>query len=236
MFAKTMSADLNTKSLTAAVAESLAWLSDVGFRYSKSKKDFGRRNDNGFSYIAVNVVTHNRIDYDLAFYLGVQITEVEAWLLKLTGDTRPLSRHDLTIWNYTVNIGPSSPHWRFPIRGIWSVSKLEGFNSISKEVNRFIRELAIPFVDEQRDPLVLRRTLIETPGHATNIWPYQQILAIDCLYGSPEQLQADFALLDRRYESYSPGPRQEFDKFVATVKKATNGEQAAAPNAAPPHR
>ena len=70
-----------------------------------------------------------------------------------------------------------------------------------------------------RDPLAIRRTLIETPGHATNIWPYRTLLAIDCLYGSPERTAIDISLLEQRYAGYAPHPRKEFDDFVASVRK-----------------
>src|SRR5678815_3961879 len=100
-----MTATLTTESLSAAAAESLSWLSDHGFRYFKSYGHFRRKNKNGFSYVTINSVTHNRIAYHLAFYLGVQVTEVEAWILRLMGESRQVSHHDRTIWNYTVNIG-----------------------------------------------------------------------------------------------------------------------------------
>jgi hypothetical protein len=152
------------------------------------------------------------------------------------GDTRKVSHHDQTIWNYTVNIGPTSPHWQFPIRGTWTLGTLEEFDGVSMEISRFVQELALPFLDEHQDPLALRRTLVETPGHATNIWPYRQILAIDRLYGSLAQTESDIALLDRRYARYAQKPRQEFDEFVSAIRKTTNVEPAAAPNSRPPSR
>jgi hypothetical protein len=223
---------MTTESLSAAATASLSWLTEHGFRYFKSYDHFRRKNNNGFSYITINSVTHNRIAYQLAFYLGVQITEVESWVLKLMGETRKVSHSDRTIWNYTVNIGPTSPHWQFPIRGTWTLEALEEFHGVSPEISEFVRKLALPFVDEHQDPLALRRTLVETPGHATNIWPYRQILAIDSLYGPPEQTQADINLLVRRYERYAPGPRKEFDRFVSAIR-TNNDEPGTAPNGGP---
>ena len=215
-----MTTALTTESLSTATAESLGWLSDYGFRYFRSYGHFRRKNKNGFSYITINSVSHNRAAYHLAFYLGVQITEVESWLLNLLGDARAVNHHDRTIWNYTVNIGPTSPHWRHPIRGTWTLTTLEEFEQLSAEISKFVRDLALPFVDEHQDPAALRRTLIETPGRATNIWPYRPILAIDCLYGSAMQTEADIALLDKRYERYAAWPRQEFEQFVSIVRRA----------------
>ncbi len=106
-----------------------------------------------------------------------------------------------------------------PIQGTWSVTTMEEFRELGAEVSGFVRDLAVPFVDEHRDPLAIRRTLIETPGHATNIWPYRPLLAIDCLYGSPEQTASDVSLLEQRYAHFAPHPRKEFDDFVAAVRK-----------------
>jgi hypothetical protein len=217
-----MTTTLTTKNLSTATAESLTWLTEQGFRYFKSFDHFRRKNENGFSYISINSVTHDRVNYHLAFYIGVQITEVENWIHNLMGETRETNHYDRTIWNYTVNIGPTSPHWQYPTRGTWTLHTLDDFGDISSEVSRFVKELAIPFVDQHQDALAIRRTLIENPGHATNIWPYRQILAIDSIYASPEQIQSDFALLDKRYEQYAPQPRQEFDKFVLAVQSAKN--------------
>ena len=229
-----MTATLSTETLSAAAADSLSWLSDHGFRYFKSHGHFRRKNRNGFSYIHINSVTHNRAAYHLAFYLGVQITEVESWVLRLMGDTRKVSHCDRTIWNYTANIGPASHHWQFPIPGTWTLDTLQEFPGLASEISDFVRDVALPFVEEHQEPLAVRRTMLETPGHATNIWPYRPILAIDCLYSLPEQTEADIALLDRRYERYAPRPRQEFEEFVSAIRKARNVEPCASPNGGSP--
>lgn len=211
---------LTTQNFSAAAVDSLAWLSEHGFRYFKSYRHFRRKNDNGFSYIALDCVTHGQGAYHLAFYVGVQITEVESWILRLRGETRALNHYDRSIWNYTVNIGPTSSNWQFPIRGSWTLTSLAQFSGLAPEINAFVLDVALPYVNEHRDPLAIRRTLLETPGRATNIHPYRPLLAIDCLYGSPEQTAADRALLDQRYAQFAPRPRQEFDEFAATVRKA----------------
>jgi hypothetical protein len=183
---------------------------------------FPSEDDNGFSYITINTVTHDRTNYHLAFNIGVQITEVETWVLRLLGQTRDVTHYDRSIWNYTVNIGPTSPHWQFPIRGSWTITSLAEFPRFVAEVSGFVKDLALPFVDEHRDPSAIRRTLIDSPGHATNIWPYRPLLAIDCLYGSLEQTEADLGLLEQRYACLAPRPRKEFDEFVAALRKVSD--------------
>lgn len=222
-----MKSKLTTKNLTDATAASLAWLGDHGFKYFKSYNHFRRKNNNGYSYVHINSVTHNRIAYHLTFYLGVQITDVETCILELMGDTRKIDHYDRTIWNYTVNIGPSSPHWSYPIQGRWTLGSLDEFDSLMVEVNAFVRDLGVPFVTEHQDTVSIRRTLMESPGHAANIRPYRPILAIGYLNGSATQLEADIAILDKRYERYAARPRKEYDDFVARVRIKMNVEKLA---------
>jgi hypothetical protein len=206
---------LTTESLTEEAAASLGWLSQHGFKYFKSFQHFRKTNENGFSYIHLNAVTHNRSAYHLAFYLGVQITAVEKAILDIRCESRKISHHDRTIWNYTVNIGPESHGWRYPISGTWTGYSSDDFKSAAPEMSRFVSDLGLPFVTENSDPAKLRTLLIEKPGHATHIYPYRSILAVDHLFGTDQQLKDDIALLDRRYAGFGPYPRKEFDEFVA---------------------
>ncbi|MBP7371287.1 MAG: hypothetical protein KA923_00500, partial [Opitutaceae bacterium] len=205
--------------VTERIAASLGWLSEHGFRYFKSLQHYRKSNPNGFSYIHLNTVTHNRTAYHLAFYLGVQITEVEKAILEIRGESRKLTHYDRTIWNYTVNIGPESSNWKYPTAGTWTGLAPEDFESAAPEISKFISELGLPYVTENAEPRELRRRLIEEPRHATHLFPYRSILAIDALYGTEAQLSEDIALLDQRYAKYAPNPRKDFDQFVEAVRE-----------------
>ena len=208
---------MTTESLTEEAVASLGWLSQHGFKYFKSFQHFRKTNENGFSYIQLNAVTHNRNAYHLAFYIGVQITEVEKVILDIRGESRKISHYDRTIWNYTVNIGPESQNWRFQIPGTWTGYSSVDFVTLFPEISRFITDLGLPFVTENSDPAKLRKLLIDEPRHSTHGYPYRSILAIDHLFGTDQQLKEDIALLDRRYAGYGPYPRREFDEFVAQI-------------------
>ena len=211
-----------TESVTEKVVASLDWLTTHGFRYYRTHQHFRKTNPNGFSYIHLNSVTHNRSAYHLAFYLGVQITEVEKTILKIRGESRKLSHYDRTIWNYTVNIGPESSNWKYPIPGTWTGFSLEDFESSAPEISRFVRDLALPYVTENSDPTVLRQRMIDEPRQVTHHYPYRSILAIDALYGTDAQLSEDIALLDARYAKFGPLPRKEFDEFIEAIQKFRN--------------
>ncbi|MBI3861996.1 MAG: hypothetical protein HY290_08875 [Planctomycetia bacterium] len=199
----------------------LSWLGEYGFEYLKSHNEFRRTNKHAVSHIRISATTRNRSVYSLAFHLSVQIKEVEAWLLNLKGEKRKLKRRDQTIWNFTMNIGPGSPHWTCPMEGTWLFSSREDFDERSPDISAFVEKLALPFVIENQNPHIIRRTLIETPGRAQSLWPYESVLAIDYLYGSQSQAEADIDLLEKRYSGHIPRFRQRFHDFVQAFRMAT---------------
>ena len=111
---------LTTQTLTDWTADTLGFLTESGFRYFRSYTHFRRKDPHGFSYITVNATTHNRASYNLAFYFGTRIEALEHRIRQILGGDSKLDHWCRSITNYTVNIGPSSPHWSYPVRGKWS--------------------------------------------------------------------------------------------------------------------
>jgi hypothetical protein len=218
--------ELTTQSLAAAVADDLGWLADEGFKYYKSFNHFSRKHEDGFSYIAINAVTHNRFHYHVAFYLAVQLRSVEQKIRSLYGDDRKLDHYDRTIWLYTVNMGPQSPNWSHPLSGTWSLRDFAEYGTIRGRIVEFVRDVAIPYVTANEDRAVLRQTLLEEPGHATHINPYEPILTIDLL-DCPGQIDDDIAVLEDRYRRYAKGPMERFRTFVDLVRKDKAQQQHA---------
>ena len=168
---------LTTKVITEQTADSLAFLSDAGFRYYRSFAHFRRTDSHGFSYILINSVTHNRTDYYLAFYIGVRNDPLEATIKKTLQQPLALTHWDRSILNYTANIGPTSHGWRYAIPGTWTFRTARDVEGCSAEVVQFTRELALPFLNRNDSSSAIRSTLLDTPSHAMNPKPFQQILA-----------------------------------------------------------
>jgi len=57
-------------------------------------------------------VTHAGGVYHLAFYVGVRHDAVDTEIRKVLGLEEKLDHYTRTIWVYTLNIGPRSPHCR----------------------------------------------------------------------------------------------------------------------------
>jgi hypothetical protein len=207
-------------SVKNSAKELLGFLEDDGFSYSKTLYEFRKKHPSGFSYITLNAVTHDRRTYGLAFYLAVQITDVEKKKKELIGTEGKVGHFDRTIWCYTVNIGPGSPHWDYPIRGNWYFTDEKGLRDVAAQIESFTRDLSIPYVERHVDPQEIRSTLLTQKGHAQNLRPFQEILTIDLLYNGREQLHADVELLRTKYASMSLGFRDAFEEFAALVLKA----------------
>jgi hypothetical protein len=204
---------LTTKSLAVEAEQLLAHLLLGDFRYFKSYHHFRKQFFGGLSYLSIDTFTHNQSIYHLAFYLGVRIDNLETLIKSLWGDDRKLSHDDRSIWCYTVNIGPSSPHWAFPIFGLWTFQSLDDFSENKDSIRTFVQELAIPYLLAHERPEAIRETLLKYPGHAQNIYPYEQILTLDLMGGENINLESDLALLEERYANHIPSFRERFHTF-----------------------
>ena len=204
----------------STVRDQLAFLEVDGFRFYSTYHHLRRAHDGGCSYITIHVVAHSPGSASLAFYLAVQLSDVERKKKMLRGSAEKIGHYDRTIWCYTVNFGPGSPHWDFPIPGMWGFSQEEEVWSASTEIQAFTRQLSLPYISRHADPSEIRRTLLEERGHAQNPWPYEDILTIDLLHFGPQKVREDVGRLRESYASMHPDFRSRFENFVSIIKKA----------------
>jgi len=204
--------------MTERVAHALDFLTADGFRYFRSFDHFRRDDPQGHSYVAINSVTHNRLDYHLAFYMGVRIDILESTIRQILQEPTKLTHYDRSITNYTVNIGPNSHGWSYPIAGTWNFRDERDIDSQLSEVSTFIRELALPFLERNTTSAAVRDTLLQFPRRTQNLKPFQQILAADILADDAPQLEADYSLLSERHAKWHPPLKAEFSEFYLHAK------------------
>jgi hypothetical protein len=209
---------LTTKVITERVSDALTFLTGDGFRYFRSFEHFRRDDPQGHSYVAINSVTHNRLDYHLAFNIGVRIDVLESTIRQILRQPAKLTHYDRSITNYTVNIGPNSHGWPYPIAGTWTFREERDIDCQLSEVSTFIRELVLPFLDRNTTSAAVRETLLAFPRHTQNLKPFQQILAADILADDASQLEADYSLLSERHHKWHPALKAEFNEFYLHAK------------------
>ena len=75
-------------------------------------------------------------------------------------------------------------------------------------------DLMLPFVQENEDLENIRHTLLEWPGHATNLYPYEQILVSSIVTNNFVRLRDDRQLVQERYKDMSESFRSRFLQFL----------------------
>jgi len=209
---------LTTKHVTERTAEALGFLADQGFRYFRSFLHFRRTDPAGYSYVTINAVTGDRVNYRLAFYLGVRIDALETIIQQILQQPAKLTHDDRSLLSYTVNIGPDSLNWSYPIWGMWNFSTESEFESQLPEVTAFIGDLALPFLNGNTTSDAVRTTLLETPGHAITYRLFQQVLGSAVLAGDLARLEADHALICEQHPKWHAGLKAELADFHARSK------------------
>ena len=203
---------LTTKGLTEAARAIVQPLLPQSFRYLRSKSEFRAPFDGGMSFIAISATSPRRGVCALAFNLAVSHHGIEKCIREILGE-EPASEYGQSIWCYTVNIGPLSPHWTYRIPGSWLFADPAEITAAEPQIREFLSEIALPYVLEHQDPVAIRRTLLEQPDHAQNLAPYRQILAVDRQLGLQTQATEDLATLEAHYASFYEGYRREFQAF-----------------------
>jgi hypothetical protein len=198
---------VGTKQVLPKVTSALAPILP-GFRYYRSYTHFRSPFEQGTSYVALEC---SRGKVQLRF--GVTHDEVEALRRRLfegvNASTYPMPR---TIMKYTPNMGPTSPHWRYPIRPVWPISGSAGLARACPEVVAFVQDVALPYVIDHRDPRFIRDTLLNHPGEADGlVSKAQTAFAIDCLLRERGWLDRDYAHFTTRYAGYIDSIRQALE-------------------------
>lgn len=209
---------LTCKLLTERFSVALSSLSGAGFRYYRSFQHFRRTDPNGFSYISINSITHNHVDYHLDFLAGVRNDPLESTIKQVLQSSPKLTHFDRSLLIWTAHIGPNSPNWDHPVAGTWLFRTETDVERYVEEVIRFVESLILPFLNRNTTSASIRQTLLELQLHAQNQRPYQQILAADILAPNTTQFEADYSLLSERYIKQHPPLKAEFNDFCLNAK------------------
>jgi len=197
--------------LSAALAAALP-----SFRYFKSYAHFRHPFIEGISYID--------LDYSkgtVALRFGVRHNRVEALKSRLFESARPAANHyTRTISKYSYNMGPGSPHWRYPTEPTWPVSGSEGLTIATSEIVEFVEQVAVPYVSTHQDPLNIRGTLVTEPGRSDGWAVDATIFAVDFLLRRKDWLEEDLRILQKRYAQYDRPNKESLEiRYRATVEK-----------------
>jgi hypothetical protein len=158
------------------------------FRYFRSHHHFRRPFAGGTSFIGLDYAHGS-----LALRFGVRHEGIEATRVRLFEPKwTPPKLSPTTISKFSINMGPSSPHWTYPTETTWPISGSEGLERASPEIAAFIDEVVLPYVTAHQDPATIRDTLLNHPGHADQwVWDGVLVFSLDCFLRRRDWLDAD---------------------------------------------
>jgi hypothetical protein len=198
-----------------AVSSSLAELLK-SYRYLKSKHIFRYCDD-----VADNYICLSRDHGTLRLRFGLTHHEVERTIHSLFGSRLvQLKNSPATISMFTANMGPHSRGWSLPYRVEWPVTGRDGLTLAIPEINSFVQEIVLPYLEHHQTPEAIRDTYLHTPGHSDFFFQSEQmVFAVDYLTGRSDQLKSDRDLLIQRYGE-AEDSRARINAAFAKVVKA----------------
>ncbi len=184
-----------------------------GYRYYRSYSHFRGKNPAGTSYVGFE-----RGHAIVSLRFGVTLADVEHIKRKLFDTPIYGSGHVArTISKYSVNIGPNSKHWQHPVPAQWPIIGSDGLIRACSEVASFVRQIVVPYLQRHQDPANIRDTLLSAPGRADQFAPAETVFATDYLFRRRDWLDADFLLLQHRFNAHPADVREKVQKCYSVA-------------------
>jgi hypothetical protein len=171
----------------------------AGFRYIRSCSQLRAAAKPYVDDIIINVTTSNAVSYSLAFYMGVQHTEIESIIAE--AEDRKVGPYDRTIFQYSPNVGKQNqlpydgPSWW------WGLPHDTDLSDIRNEIRNLVREFALPYHSRFHDLETIRESLASRDGLSLNMFPFKQVLAIDAFLSDSQHLVDYLKLLQAEVDS-----------------------------------
>jgi hypothetical protein len=169
-----------------------------GFSWIKSRKRFCSPFADGISYIGID---YTRCLFSMSF--GVRHERIERALENLFPEKKSkLHPNRMTIWKWSINMGPFSPRWKYPTETTWPITGSDGLALATPEIVAFLKDVAEPYALRHRDPSAIRNTLLFLPGRVDDAFSdVCTIFAVDHLAQRRDWLDEDFERLRERFSA-----------------------------------
>jgi len=188
-----------------------------GFEYVRTKRHFQRGAVGRQDYVGVNVVRPSAGAYAIAFYLGVRHELVEEAIARLKRLTKP-NKDARTIMQYSVNVGPGRAQ-HFEQAGSWYASGPPLTDrKVVAELIGFVERFAVPWIDRYADLHAVRESLANADRCHINIFPHEQVLAMDLVWEDREHIASYLKQIGERLPRLVANRRSEFMEFYALVR------------------
>ncbi len=151
----------------------------IDFRYTRSRTQFRRIEHPFVDDIIIDVSSRKGESYTIAFYVGVQHTDVEFMIANL--ENRKVTPYDRTIFQYSPNINKQTVIPFTETCWWYGLPRDVSLSEIGVEMRHFVSAFVFPYYTRFNDLLAMRASLELRDGLSLNQTPFKQVLAIDSL-------------------------------------------------------
>lgn len=205
---------ISTAELVECVSAALAPLLP-DFKYFKSKRYFRRKTAFGFQQVAIEPLRTG-----VSFNFGVRHEAIEIVENKICRETPTAATAGLQTISYrSYSMGPNNRYWKYRINPEWPIGGRDGLTLALPEMERFIEEIVLPYLEEHADVERVRQTFLEQPGHASQQAFAATVFAIDLLTGRADQLETDYQCIKHSFANFPPSMQQKFVEYLERAKE-----------------
>jgi hypothetical protein len=186
------------------------------FKYLKSKRCFRRKTAYGFQHITIEASQR----HGLSFRFGLRHEMIELLLDKIRDQTpNKYSREFSTISKWSYNMGPNHRHWKHHIYPIWPISGEDGLAVALPEIERFLEEIMLPFLEEHVQVEGLRDTFLNHPFRVDQMSFAATVFAVDVLTGRGDRIDDDFLRMKPVFHNWGESSQREIAAHLERAKQ-----------------
>lgn len=206
---------LPTTALVESIREALAPQLPE-FKYFKSKRCFRRKTAYGWQQIGIEASQRS----GLSFRFGVRHDDVEAAENEIRSWTPNKVTADFpTISKWSVNMGPNHRYWKHHIYPVWPIGGHAGLAVALPEIERFLEEIMLPFMDKHSHIENLRETFLERPLTVDEMGFAATLFAVDLVACRADRLDGDYLRIKSLFQSWGASEQLKIAEYLERAKQ-----------------
>lgn len=183
----------------------------AGFRYTRSRTQFRCIDKPLVDDIFIDVTYRTGGSYTIAFYVGVQHTDVESAIADL--ENRKITPYDRTIFQYSPNVNKQNVIPFADTCWWYGLPRDIPLSRIGPEIRHFFTSFVFPYHARFHDLLAIRESLELRDGLSLNHTPFKQVLAIDALLSDWEHVSQYLTRLQNEADGGYHHRHEIFNEF-----------------------
>lgn len=186
------------------------------FKFLKSKRCFRKKTTYGFQQITIEASQR----HGLSFRFGVRHEMVESIQDKIRDQSPDKYSRDMsTISKWSYNMGPNHRHWKHHIYPVWPISGEDGLAVALSEIERFLEEVILPFLEVHACVEQIRNTFLEQPFRVDQMSFAAIVFAVDVVTRHGDRLDDDFLHMKPVFQNWGEVSQREIAEHLERAKQ-----------------